>query len=161
MSRGIKKEIKRICRRVLSVTAVCLVRARGTGRNDEPVTVLNLYASQAEGRLAMGGGLTMKQPYRSRKKKSTGALGLFSKVLGSFPCPYKPVQPAVYRELLAYYNKLKKEFVLDFEMRCITAKPSSPHLRRRSELAHKPGLERPKRKLNLARDDLMAIPSLL
>ena len=151
MSRRIKSGIKGIYRRILSVKAVCLFRARGLDRTEDPLMAFDTHCFHREGELSMKG------PFKSRM--SLAPLSIFSKMLGCFPCPDRPIQPVIYRELLSRYNNLKKEFVLDFEVKRITAKPASPNLRERVELLHKPGLERPRGKLNLARDALEALPS--
>jgi hypothetical protein len=80
-----------------------------------------------------------------------------TRVLGAFPLPEKPVDPAITIEILAYSYKIKKEAVLEFGVKCITAKPAATHPERRMERFNGYGLERPRAAFSLARDDLDAI----
>lgn len=84
-------------------------------------------------------------------------LTLFSRVIGAFPLPDQPIDPAITIEILASSYKIKKEAVIEFGVKCITAKPATTHPEKRMERFNKAGLDRPRAAFSLARDDLDAI----
>ncbi|GMR04631.1 MAG: hypothetical protein BMS9Abin23_0532 [Thermodesulfobacteriota bacterium] len=145
MARIIKKEIGRIYRCIISVTAVCLFRVKECGQT-----------AAADVTIDSGNeGVTLRKAARCGRHRNSGARNIIVRVLGSFPCLMQPVDPSLYISFPSR-TAVKKEYSLDLEDKSISSKPASLSSKNRVEWFKKSGLERPRRTFSLARDDLDA-----
>ena len=152
MSRRIKTRIGRIYKNVLSMTVVQICRAAGRTPSDDHGD------PQAPGSMNIQGRVMIKESGRpGNDRPALNPLTLFSRVLGAFPLPDQPIDPAISIEILAYSYRIKKEAVPEFIVKCITTKPSGTHPEWGVERFSMSGLDRPRAAFSLARDDLDAI----
>lgn len=152
VAKSITKEIGRLYRCLMSVSAACLFRVKECGQYCGADTSLMIDSINER--------IFLKRDAGYSKSRSSAALNLVNRMLGSFPSSLQPVNPAIFKAFLSS-SAVKKEDTIDYEDKCITSKPASPHINKRVEWFKMPGLEIPGRTFSLARDDLEAASSIL
>jgi len=152
VAKSITKEIRRMYRCLMSVSAACLFRVKECGQYRGADTSLMIGSINER--------MSLKRDARHAKFINSAARNIVNRLLVSFPSSFQPVNPAIFKAFLSS-SAVNKEDTINCEDKCITSKPASPHINKRVEWFKKPGLEIPGRTFSLARDDLEAASSLL